>query len=287
MLMQQTESRQPEVIDLSRGSTPPPPNQSVLKEKMLRQKCLWTLQELLKDGSAEWSSSQQEIAVMSVLERKTDVIAMLKTGGGKSMLPIIAAIVEPDRAVVVILPLRSLMTDWERKLTKMRVPFQVYDPKVDLDNTINLILASADKAKFKTFRTRLAELNETLPVARIVFDEAHLPLTSDDFRDSMRHMSELRQFPMQLVLLSATVPSTSIAALKKTFGLMADAKEIRQSSNRPELEYILKAPAPSDDLEKKTIEIVKKERENWSTKDRGLVFVTYMEDGESLAKEAR
>jgi superfamily II DNA helicase RecQ len=257
------------------------------RDKMLEKKCLWTLQELLNDKSAEWSSPQQGMAVMSVLERKTDVIAMLKTGGGKSMLPIIAAIMEPEKAVVVILPLRSLMTDWERKLRGMGVPFQVYDPKDNLNNTINLILASADKAKFKTFRTHLAELNETLPVARIVFDEAHLPLTSNDFRDSMQHMSELRQFPMQLVLLSGTIPSTSITALKKTFGLMANAKEIRQPTNRPELEYILKVPAPSRDLEKKAIEIVEKERENWSPKDRGLVFVTYMEDGESLATEVR
>jgi superfamily II DNA helicase RecQ len=251
----------------------------------LEKKCLQTLQALLGNGSAKWASPQQKDAVVSVMQRERDVIAMLKTGGGKSMLPIIAAIMEPKEAVVVVLPLRSLMSDWERKLKGMGVPFQVYDPTKPLGTTINLILVSADKAKFKTWRQKLAELDSTLSVSRMVFDEAHLPLLSNDFRESMRDMLELRQFPMQLVLLSGTIPPSSVAALKTIFGLTNNAYEIRQSNNRPELEYILKPPAPSSDIEEETIQIVAKERKEWSAKDRGLVFVAYMEDGDSLAEK--
>jgi len=221
--------------------------------------------------------------MMSVMKRHTDVIAMLKTGGGKSMLPIIASIMEPNTAVVVVLPLRSLMTDWERKLKAMKVRFQVYQPNASLKNTVNLILVSADKAKFDTWRKHLAELNETLPVTRMVFDEAHFPLLSNDFRESMQHMHEIRQFPMQLILLSGTVPPGSVPALKEMFGLKKNAKEIRQSSNRPELEYILRAPMPSHMIENEVMGIVKQERLGWTTKDRGLVFVTYLTDGESLS----
>lgn len=273
---------------------PPPPNQLAQRPQAtardeVAKKCLWTLRVLLKDDSATWISSEQRDAAVSVLKRNTDVIAMLKTGGGKSMLAILAAMMEVDKAVVVVLPLKSLMTDWERKLKAMGVPFQVYSPSnKSLKKNVNLILTSADKVKFGTWRKQLAELNESLPVSRLVFDEAHLTLLAEDFRASMRAVQELRQFPdMQLVLLSGTVPPSSVAALKKTFGLMDDAVEVRESSNRPELEYILEAPASSSILEGKTIQIVERERREWSPKDRGLVFVTYMEDGQCLADKVR
>ncbi|KAG2088572.1 uncharacterized protein F5147DRAFT_525879, partial [Suillus discolor] len=220
---------------------PPPPQNQLVKNKdsILARKSLWTLRILLRDQQANWWSSQQQDAVLSVLKRETDVIAMLRTGGGKSMLAIIPAIMDANKAVVVVLPLKSLMTDWERKLKAMRVPFQVYNPNVPLLKNVNLILVSADKAKFKTWRQHLAELNQVLSVSRTIFDEAHLPLLCKNFREAMQYMQEIRQFSMQLVLLTGTLPQSSVAALKAAFGLADNAIEIRESSNRPELEYIM------------------------------------------------
>jgi len=166
----------------------------------------------------------------------------------------------------------------------MGVPFQVYSPMTPLQKNINLILVSADKAKFKTWREHLTEFNQTLPVTRLVFDEAHLPLISDDFRESMRNLGELRQFAMQLILLSATIPPSSISAVKKAFGLLETTAEIRESSNRPELQYIIKERMMSCIMERQTVKIVKMEMKNWTKKDRGLVFVTYLDDGKSLAE---
>ncbi|KAG2110464.1 hypothetical protein BD769DRAFT_1674623 [Suillus cothurnatus] len=176
------------------------------------------------------------------------------------------------------------MTDWGRKLKAMGVVFQVYSSTDRLRTDINLILVSADKVKFKTWRKHLAELNQVLRVSRIVFDEAHLPLLCENFREAMRNMNEIRQFEMQLVLLSGTVPRFSVAALKAAFGLSDNAVEIRESCNRPELEYIMKTPASSDVQVNMVIQIVESERRRWISEDRGLVFVTYMEDGEILAK---
>ncbi|KAG1787230.1 P-loop containing nucleoside triphosphate hydrolase protein [Suillus plorans] len=234
---------------------PPPPNQLVKnKDSILARKSLWTLRILLGDQQANWWSSQQKDAVLSVLKRETDIIAILRTWGGKSMLAIIPAIMDANKAVVVVLPLKSLMTDWERKLKAMRVPFQVYDPSVPLLKDVNLVLVSADKAKFKT--------------------------------EAMQYMQEIRQLSMQLVLLTGTPPQSSVAALKAAFDLADNAIEIRESINRPELEYIMKAAAPSNAPEDMVIQIVACERQRWTSDDRGLVFVTYLEDGESLANKA-
>ncbi|KAG2030099.1 P-loop containing nucleoside triphosphate hydrolase protein [Suillus americanus] len=169
----------------------------------------------------------------------------------------------------------------------MGVPFQVYDNSHPLSSSVNLILVSADKARFKTWRQYLAELNEIFPVTRMVFDEAHLALLSDDFRVSLQDLHELRQFSMQLVLLTGTMPQSSIAALKTMFGLLPTAIEIRESINCLELEYIMRQPAQSNTLETKVTQIVEQERKQWTTEDRGLVFVTYMEDGENDHQQTR
>ncbi|KAH7881980.1 P-loop containing nucleoside triphosphate hydrolase protein, partial [Phlebopus sp. FC_14] len=245
------------------------------------------LQQILKDEQAQWRSDEQKEAVLAVMERKTDIIAMLKTGGGKSMLPIIAAMLEPQHAVVVVLPLKSLMTDWRRKLTGMGISHQVYNPSVNggqLQMDINLILVSADMATFGSWQKSLGELNEVLPVKRLVFDEAHLPLLSD-FRASLQNVRELRQLAMQIVALSGTVPRSSLAAIKEMFGLVGNAREIRECSNRPELAYRLEERTSSHMIGAKVKQIVEEQRITWETRDRGLIFVTYLEDGKQLAAE--
>lgn len=54
---------------------------------------------------------------------------ILKTGGGKSILAIIPAIMDIKRVVVVVLLLKLLMTDWERKLKAMGI-HEWHDPTI-------------------------------------------------------------------------------------------------------------------------------------------------------------
>jgi len=118
-----------------------------------------------------------------------------------------------------------------------------------------------------------------------VFDEAHLVLLSEDFRKSLANVLELQQLPMQLVLLSGTVPPQSVMALKSAFQLTQETIQVQQSSNRPELEYIMEKTMGSPGLPSKVIYIVQREQQEWKEKDRGLVFVTYMEDEKALARK--
>ena len=46
-----------------------------------------------------------------MIEYKTDMMAMLKTSGGKSMLAIIPALMLTNTGTVVVLPWKSLVTD--------------------------------------------------------------------------------------------------------------------------------------------------------------------------------
>ncbi|KAI5985231.1 hypothetical protein F5J12DRAFT_729107 [Pisolithus orientalis] len=107
------------------------------------------MSQILANDSVTWQSTQQWEAMMAVLQGTTDIIAVLPTGAGKSMLAIVPSIMEENMATILVLPLNSLIMDYEHHLQQMDVPYQLYQGGQDEElNTVhNLILTSADKAQ--------------------------------------------------------------------------------------------------------------------------------------------
>ncbi|KAG1853060.1 P-loop containing nucleoside triphosphate hydrolase protein, partial [Suillus subluteus] len=245
------------------------------------------MRKLLRDESASWKSEQQQEAMRVVLEGKRDAVVVLRTGGGKSMLAIIPSLLEKASATVLVLPLNSLMMDFERRLTSMRVPFQIYDRNRNegaLNIRDNLILVTADKARSERWREALAVLNEKKPVKRMVFDESHIPLIANDYRDSLQDVYDLRSIPMQIICLSGTLTPSCIPDLISSFGLVEDTQVIRQSTNREELIYILEK-LPSSEMMNRAFSIIENEMQNWQDRDRGLVFVPTLALGNLVASK--
>lgn len=242
------------------------------------------MRQLFRDDTISWASPQQQQAMVAVLEKRTDVVAILRTGGGKSMLAIIPSILEINYATVLVLPLNSLIMDFEHRLKRMGVPFQVYDRNVNsgsLNPRDNLILVTADKCRTDGWRESIAILNEQKPIARIVFDEAHIPLIASDYRNALEHIDDIRSLPVQIVLLTGTMPRSSETDLKKAFNL-GSTTIIRQCTNREELSYILEK-LPHNDLVQRACRIVEQEQVLWQDSDRALVFVTTLELGQIAA----
>ncbi|KAI6007807.1 hypothetical protein EDC04DRAFT_2611325 [Pisolithus marmoratus] len=59
---------------------------------------LQAMQALLRNPKATWRSKEQQACMVTVLEGQRDLIAVLGTGAGKSMLAIVPSITHPDRA---------------------------------------------------------------------------------------------------------------------------------------------------------------------------------------------
>ena len=250
-------------------------------------RALQAMRRLLGDENASWRSEQQKQAMNVALERKKDAVVILRTGGGKSMLAIVPSLLEKDSATVLVLPLNSLLMDFQRRLSGMGVPFQTYDRNIDdgnLNVRDNLVLVTADKARSTRFREALAILNEKKAVGRLVFDEAHIPLIANDYRDALEDVYELRSIPMQIICLSATLSPSHISDLIASFGLMEDTEVIRQSTNREEIEYILEKLSYSDVMSR-CFGIVEEEMKSWQDTDRGLVFVPIISLGEKVAEK--
>ncbi|KAG6819212.1 hypothetical protein H0H93_014238 [Arthromyces matolae] len=255
------------------------------------------LRQVLKNVSAVWSCPEQEEAVVAVLKRQTDVLAILRTGAGKTMLALIPLVVDrklameandqgnrPPTVTVVILPLKSLISDYKRKLEAMSIPFEHYTHDTRITGSCGLILVSVDMARTAGWKQAIGEVDDRVGVSRFVIDECQLGFTSDDFRPSLQNLAEIRSLPVQLVLLSATVPPGTVNLVRSTWLLTPDSITIRMCTDRPELRYIIH-PSTRKTVEE-TVKVVRKHMEQGvAERDRVLVFVSFKDDeGRPIAK---
>jgi len=251
------------------------------------EKVLQTIQHLVKKANVSWTSNQQRDALMTVLNTKRDVLTILTTGSGKSMLAIVPAILEHNEITVLVLPLKSLVVDYIRKLTEMEVPFVNYrgDSTPRGQCTANLIIVSVDAAQTEQWSQWIAEINQTKKVRRYCFDEGHYPIMDSGFRDALREVYTIRSQMCQLVVFSGTLPPSSQDIIIDEFMLNSPLIFRTSSTNRPELQ-IIKFPQtsriPAYDL---VVSVWKHHSPHFSKQDRALVYVPFIDFGRELAKK--
>ena len=95
------------------------------------------LREVLHKSSAEWSCPGQKRSVMAVLNGTADVVSIMATGSGKTMLVLLPVLLEPHLITVVIVPLKALLMDYSRRLDNFGISVFV---KFDIELSIWLVL---------------------------------------------------------------------------------------------------------------------------------------------------
>jgi hypothetical protein len=258
-------------------------------EKSLADTALGHLRQMLRDENGDWKSEAQMHGILAVLRHQSDVAIFTATGSGKTASLVIAALHNPSRAVIAVLPLKSLKQDYERKLTAMGIPYQTWSTvgqeDAALNSSHNLILVTIDQVRKPAFKTAVVNLHEIMPVDRIFVDECHYGITADDFRNSCRFVSELRIVPAQLVLLSGTVPPAAVARLREAYGLLPTATILRTTTVRPEIQYVLDPPQGEHRMSSRIKELKLAYDRQFAARDRGLIFVTMHDHAKSYSKE--
>lgn len=159
----------------------------------LEKRALQMLRQLLNNPTATWSCPEQQQGVLAALEAKRDIMAAMGTGSGKTMLMIIPALLEKKKITIGILPLKSLLIDLKRRLDQMKVPYQEFTPDSTRLTGQPLVLVSVENSKRRQWKEAIA--TSTLPIQRVVFDEAHFPITSASYRPALREIYDIRTGP--------------------------------------------------------------------------------------------
>ncbi|MES2681056.1 MAG: ATP-dependent DNA helicase RecQ [Bacteroidota bacterium] len=188
----------------------------------------------------------QEEIITSVLEKR-DTLALLPTGGGKSICFQVPGLVLGGTCLVIS-PLISLMNDQVQNLKKRGISaiaisaamnFKEID--VALNNAalghVQFIYISPERLQNEIFRQKLSYL----PITLIAIDEAHcISQWGYDFRPSYLKIAELRPYFGDICMIALTASATKPVVEDIQHQLaFKNAQVYRQSFNRSNLRYVV------------------------------------------------
>ncbi|MBC7848581.1 MAG: RecQ family ATP-dependent DNA helicase [Chitinophagaceae bacterium] len=186
----------------------------------------------------------QEEIIQSIL-RKEDTLALLPTGGGKSICYQVPALCMPG-VCLVISPLIALMKDQVEQLRKRNITaFAIYSgmSRKDVINTLRtagdsnckFLYVSPERLETMLFKEALASLKINL----IAVDEAHcISQWGYDFRPPYLRIAALRESLPALPVLALTASATTRVQDDIVSKLEFKKPTIfRQSFERPNLSY--------------------------------------------------
>lgn len=186
----------------------------------------------------------QEEIIAAVLQKK-DVLALMPTGGGKSLCYQIPALINEGLCLVVT-PLIALMRDQVENLQSKDIRAMAIhsgmsftEVKKNLENVINgkykLLYVSPERLTSQVFREFLPDL----PIQLIAVDEAHcISQWGYDFRPSYLQIGQLREYlpGVNIIALTASAtPKVMEDIAEKLF--FKNAEIFRASFKRPNLSY--------------------------------------------------
>ena len=205
----------------------------------------------VEGGGGCFRSSEQAVAVGAVMQRHCDVLAVLATGGGKSLLFLVPALAEMENGwvTVVVVPLLALGDDLTRRCREAGIPCLRWRGESVLNGEdvghglpAGICVVDVSRAGAAPFLAVLSRTAQRQRLSRIVFDEVHLIQNWAHFR--ARDMSVgivLAAQPscsdVPFVLLTATLPPGAQQALtEQRFGIRR-LLTVRGCTDRPNLRY--------------------------------------------------
>ena len=196
-------------------------------------------------GHTQFRLKQQEI-INQVIDKK-DTLALLPTGGGKSICYQVPALMQ-EGICLVISPLIALMDDQVRFLKSkgiksIAITSGMHYNEIDTALTnciyggVKFLYLSPERLQNELVQTRIKEMNINL----ITVDEAHcISEWGHNFRPAYRHISEIREIipDTPVLALSATATTSVIDDIQNNL----DFKEhnlIQSSFVRENLSYVV------------------------------------------------
>ena len=231
-------------------------------------------------GFTEFRPVQERI-ILSVMEGR-DTLALMPTGGGKSLTYQVPGLVQQGVCIVVT-PLIALMKDQVDRLRARHIPAVAIhsglSPRaidIALDNCVygdvKFLYVAPERLATEAFRLRVQRMNVSL----LAVDEAHcISQWGYDFRPSYLRIAELREKLPGVPVLALTASATKLVAGDIMHHLrFAEPHILRSSFARPNLSYSVRH---TDDKNGQLLRLVR------NVPGTGIVYVRTREGTEQVA----
>lgn len=219
--------------------------------------------DILKQYWGYSSFRPLQLGIVEAVAEGKDVLALLPTGGGKSICFQVPALMK-EGICIVVSPLIALMKDQvgqlrERGIHAVAIYSGMSRKEIDiqLDNcvygNIKFLYVSPERLKTDLFKERARKMN----VALLAIDEAHcISQWGYDFRPAYLEIAGLREVlpEVNCIALTATATEEVQKDIKEKLRFPTEARHFQKSFARGNLSYSVRE---AEDKEQKLLEIVK------------------------------
>ncbi|KAI7349578.1 hypothetical protein KC320_g5979 [Hortaea werneckii] len=247
---------------------------------------LGAVKKLYSNQATGWRSVEQKQALTQIMSWTEQVVAILPTGAGKSLLFMLPCTLPDAGITILIVVLVALHGDMLRRVREMKIDHLEWQPGESRE--ASLILVSAEAVSSKQFMKYARRLITEQKLDRIVIDECHLTVTAAEYRPGIVELTAIRSLRTQFVYLTATLPP-SMRAESEERNYLYQSTMIRAASNRPNIFYMVrKVDAHSGSiLEQAAVEA----KDAWAesglfdhARDKIILYVRTCQDAEDLAE---
>lgn len=158
---------------------------------------------LYRDPKLRWRSREQEQAVCAITGGAMEVVVVMATGTGKSILFQLPCQLAEARTSVLIVPLVALRLDPIRRCYELGIDCVEWRGR---HTAAGLVMMSVEAAASDEGRAYLYALHHARQLDRIVIDECHLIVGASSYRRAMSSLALLRSIAVPFVYLTVTLP---------------------------------------------------------------------------------
>ncbi|KAK4441869.1 P-loop containing nucleoside triphosphate hydrolase protein, partial [Podospora aff. communis PSN243] len=174
------------------------------------------------------------------------LIAVLPTGGGKSVFFMLPAVLDESSLCgglinIVVVPFAALIRDMEKRAREMGVDCLwwrtgSHGDRAERQRDARLVLVSADVAVCLEFMAYVQSIRSRGRLGRIFFDECHTSITDVSYRARLGKLKEMHRFGCPMVMLTATLP-VSMEMWYREKMLCRDAAILRSAAAKHNIRY--------------------------------------------------
>ncbi|KAH0558842.1 hypothetical protein GP486_004521 [Trichoglossum hirsutum] len=187
-------------------------------------------------GKGKQFRGKQQVALRAIMDGKSPIIVVMRTGGGKSLMFMLPASVKDAGTTVVVTPLIALKQDMRRRCRGLGLECAEWDARKKMRDC-SILLVTPESVISKGFMTYMRKLHGMDRLDRIVIDECHILLNTQlDFRRRLQNMRKVVEFNVQLVLLTATLPVSKESELLSMISIEAPLI-FREGTTRHNIAY--------------------------------------------------
>jgi superfamily II DNA helicase RecQ len=220
--------------------------------------------KLYNDPVLQFRAPGQRNGVLAIMgpQPAEQVILVLGTGAGKTLVVMISAAIAGAGTTILILPTVALRGDMIGRFHQVGIRPLVWS--IGCKQSASLVIVSAEAACTQSFLEYCHQEVSKQRLERIVVDEAHLTVTASDYRPCMGQLGwYVRQIRTQTVWMTATLPPVTQEEFLE-HNKLVKPQIIRESTNRPNIRYVVTREKGAGTLVEKAARLVQL---SWSRED--------------------